>query len=261
MSGPGLRRGGRQRGQLTAERPIVAGICAANSRRRNTGSTSACTRPRVRRWTTGARRWTACSNAAATDVEAARTATLAWWEQFWARSYVNLQPAHPDPADKVWQVGRNYQLFRYMLGCNRAGEYPTKFNGGLFIYDPGFVREEYAAESADFRLWGGGSHTAQNQRLVYWPMLKSGDFDLMPPQFEYYRRALPGAEARTRALLGPRRLLLHRATGELRAAPRLVLGLAGNAGPLPPPARHTSIRPNRSRRGSAISICPNSNSR
>ena len=62
-----------------------------------------------------------------------------------------------------------------MLGCNRAGEYPTKFNGGLFIYDPGYVREDLADESADFRMWGGGSHTAQNQRLVYWPMLKSGE--------------------------------------------------------------------------------------
>ena len=64
------------------------------------------------------------------------------------------------------------------------------------------MREDLADESADFRMWGGGSHTAQNQRLVYWPMLKSGDFDLMPPQFEYYRRGLPGAEARTRLYWG-----------------------------------------------------------
>jgi len=139
---------------------------------------------------------------AASDLDAAKTETLAWWAQFWARSWICLRPSRPDADDKVWQVGRNYQLFRYMLGCNLAGEYPTKFNGGLFIYDPGFVKEEYATESADFRLWGGGSHTAQNQRLVYWPMLKSGDFDLMPPQFEYYRRALPGAEARTRLYWG-----------------------------------------------------------
>ncbi len=139
---------------------------------------------------------------ASLDVSAARQATLAWWEQFWARSHISLQPSRPDPTDPVWQVGRNYQLFRYMLGCNRAGEYPTKFNGGLFIYDPGFVRPDLTDETADFRLWGGGSHTAQNQRLVYWPLLKSGDFDLMPPQFEYYRRALPGAEARTRLYWG-----------------------------------------------------------
>jgi len=138
----------------------------------------------------------------ANDVDAARTATRAWWAAFWERSYIALRPAPPNPDDPVWQVGRNYQLFRYMLGCNRNGEYPTKFNGGLFTYNPGFMRADLADESADFRLWGGGSHTAQNQRLVYWPMLKSGDFDLMPPQFEYYRRALPGAEARTQVYWG-----------------------------------------------------------
>lgn len=142
------------------------------------------------------------STAAVADVAAARSTTRAWWAQFWERSHICLHPTAPDPNDPVWQIGRNYQLFRYMLGCNWAGEYPTKFNGGLFIYDPGYVREDLAEESADFRLWGGGSHTAQNQRLVYWPLLKSGDFDLMPPQFEYYRRALPGAEARTRLYWG-----------------------------------------------------------
>ena len=37
--------------------------------------------------------------------------------------------------------------------------------------------------------------TAQNQRLVYWPMLKSGDFDLMKSQFDFYLRLLPTAES------------------------------------------------------------------
>ena len=38
--------------------------------------------------------------------------------------------------------------------------------------------------------------TAQNQRLVYWPMLKSGDFDMMPSQFDFYNRMLKKAELR-----------------------------------------------------------------
>jgi hypothetical protein len=140
---------------------------------------------------------------AAAEIDSSiRAETRSWWARFWDRSYIYLQATRPDPADKVWQVGCNYQLFRYMLGCNLHGEYPTKFNGGLFTYDPGLVREDLHEESADFRLWGGGSHTAQNQRLVYWPMLKSGDFDFMPPQFDYYRRALPGAEARTQVYWG-----------------------------------------------------------
>lgn len=136
------------------------------------------------------------------SLDTRRRATQAWWAAFWDRSHIVLQPSAPAPDDPVWQVGRNYQLFRYMLGCNRSGEYPTKFNGGLFTYDPDLVRSDLDGESADFRLWGGGSHTAQNQRLVYWPMLKSGDFDLMPPQFDYYRRGLPAAEARTQVYWG-----------------------------------------------------------
>lgn len=40
--------------------------------------------------------------------------------------------------------------------------------------------------------------TAQNQRLVYWPMLKSGDTDMMASQIDTYLRMLPNAEARTR---------------------------------------------------------------
>ena len=34
----------------------------------------------------------------------------------------------------------------------------------------------------------------RNQRLVYWPMLKSGDFDMMPSQFDFYNRMLKNAE-------------------------------------------------------------------
>lgn len=34
---------------------------------------------------------------------------------------------------------RNYTLFRYMLGCNAYSQWPTKFNGGLFTFDPMYV--------------------------------------------------------------------------------------------------------------------------
>lgn len=131
----------------------------------------------------------------------ARAATLEWWKHYWQRSYIALNASKKDSASPVWQVGRNYQLFRYMLGCNAFGTYPTKFNGGLFTYDPVFVDTAYHF-TADHRNWGGGVFTAQNQRLVYWPMLKSGDFDMMKPQFEFYRRILGNAEARTRHYWG-----------------------------------------------------------
>ncbi len=200
MSGPGLAPAGTRDGRYAAtpHRSWLLASRAPQSRQRLDIVLQAAQSETQAEWQAALDR----TAAAVADIDGARSATQAWWAQFWERSHICLQPSTPDAGDAVWQVGRNYQLFRYMLGCNRTGEYPTKFNGGLFIYDPGYVREEYAGESADFRLWGGGSHTAQNQRLVYWPMLKSGDFDLMPPQFEYYRRALPGAEARTRLYWG-----------------------------------------------------------
>ncbi|MHC4464671.1 MAG: DUF5703 domain-containing protein [Planctomycetota bacterium] len=99
----------------------------------------------------------------------------AWWKQFWDRSHVFINFDRPDPNDKGWQIGRNYQLFRYMLGCNAYGKWPTKFNGSFFTYDPAFVRNKRGVktESPDFRTWGGG-----------------------------YRRALPAAELRTKVYWG-----------------------------------------------------------
>jgi len=136
--------------------------------------------------------------------ESARKKHKDWWRQFWERGHVFINAEKADPDDKGWQIGRNYQLFRYMLGCNAYGKWPTKFNGSFFTYDPTFVRTKRGVktETPDFRTWGGGSFTAQNQRLVYWPMLKNGDFDMMPSQFEFYRRALPAAELRTKVYWG-----------------------------------------------------------
>jgi hypothetical protein len=122
----------------------------------------------------------------------AKSATLKWWNDFWQRSHVHIQSTD----EKAWQVGRNYQLFRYMLACNAYGEWPTKFNGGLFTFDPGTVSS--AKFSPDFRRWGGGTMTGQNQRLVYFPMFKNGDFDMLPSQFNFYTKNLRNAELRSK---------------------------------------------------------------
>ncbi|MFT3786475.1 MAG: DUF5703 domain-containing protein [Tepidisphaeraceae bacterium] len=127
----------------------------------------------------------------------ARQATRLWWSLFWQRSHIAVNTCANDPTNPAWQVGRNYQLFRYQLGCNAHGKWPTKFNGGLFTYDPEFVDPTKKLDP-DFRQWGGGSFTAQNQRLVYWPMLKSGDIDLMKPQFDFYLRMRGNAELRSK---------------------------------------------------------------
>ncbi|WP_229313405.1 DUF5703 domain-containing protein [Larkinella terrae] len=130
---------------------------------------------------------------AVSSAKTAQQRTQTWWNDFWARSFIYVETA---PNSPEWQVARNYQLFRYMLGCNAFGTYPTKFNGGLFTYDPSLI-DSSMRFTPDFRNWGGGIHTAQNQRLVYWPMLKTGDWELMKPQFDFYRNSLKTAELRT----------------------------------------------------------------
>ncbi len=127
-----------------------------------------------------------------------REASRKWWRDYWTRSYVTA-PAEGDTA--VARMTRNYELFRYMLGCNAYGQEPTKFNGGLFTFDPVYVKDDQKF-TPDYRAWGGGTMTAQNQRLVYWPMLKSGDFDMMKPQFDFYNRMLANAELRSKVYWG-----------------------------------------------------------
>ncbi len=139
----------------------------------------------------------------ATTTSAKWNKKLRWWAQYWNRSHIYINTDKKQTVDTGWQIGRNYNVFRYQLACNAYGEYPTKFNGGLFVFDADFIKGEYKGKvTPDFRRWGGGSFTAQNQRLVYWPMLKGGDFDMMKPQFQLYSRALKNAELRTKTYYG-----------------------------------------------------------
>ncbi|SEQ98881.1 DUF5703 domain-containing protein [Pedobacter rhizosphaerae] len=134
---------------------------------------------------------------AKSDLPQSFATTKAWWNNFWNRSFIYIQ-ANDSTTN---QISKNYQLFRYMLGCNARGSSPTKFNGGLFTFDPQLT-DTALKYTPDFRNWGGGTHTAQNQRLVYWPMLKTGDFEMMKPQFDFYLNILKNAELRTEAAWG-----------------------------------------------------------
>ena len=124
--------------------------------------------------------------------------SITWWHSFWQRSYIKTESK--DNA-KLAQMVRNYTLFRYMLGCNAFGKWPTKFNGGLFTFDPVYVDPKYPF-TPDFRRWGGGTFTAQNQRLVYWPMIKSGDYDMLRSQLDFYARLLPTGMLRSKVYWG-----------------------------------------------------------
>ena len=53
----------------------------------------------------------------------------------------------------------------------------TLFNGGNFVCEG----------NPDQRKWDGCQFMAQNERLVYWPMLRSGDDDLLHVALDFYR--------------------------------------------------------------------------
>jgi hypothetical protein len=130
-------------------------------------------------------------------IKQAQIDSRAWWNVFWQRSHVFVSGSAE--AELVCQ---GYILQRFLQACASRGKFPIKFNGSLFTVSGtresvklgGNIPEVF---DADFRLWGGG-YWFQNCRLVYWPMLMSGDFDLMLPFFRMYRDILPFAEQRTR---------------------------------------------------------------
>lgn len=117
-----------------------------------------------------------------------------WWADFWKRSFIVVDSTQKDKY--AWEIGRNYQLFRYMLALNATGMWPTKFNGGLLTVDPVYTDKNEL--TPDYRNWGGGLHTMQNQRLVYFPMIKAGDWDMLQSQLNFYLRILKNAKLRSK---------------------------------------------------------------
>ncbi len=122
-----------------------------------------------------------------------------WWRAFWERSWI-----HVSGSPEAETVSRGYALQRFVTACGGRGAFPIKFNGSIFTVDAREgSRDGYGDEnqSADYRRWGG-CYWFQNTRLAYWPMIASGDYDLMQPWFRMYLAALPFAMARAKANFG-----------------------------------------------------------
>jgi hypothetical protein len=88
---------------------------------------------------------------------------------------------------------------RYMMASSSRGGSPVKFNGGLFTVGhdmPDDKESTNGDHNPDFRAWGS-SYWNQNNRLLYWPLIMTGDTDLLQPWFEMYLKALPMAQDRT----------------------------------------------------------------
>jgi hypothetical protein len=165
-----------------------------------------------------------------TDVQADWREHCRWWTAFWARSWIivsdnSLPPeereklsgeapsGRRDDADGGALVAQSYNVFRFLMACQSRGRMQTKFNGGLFTQplrcnDKNKGRKVATQQKdgswlthEDDRDWGR-RFTYQNQRLLYWPLLMSGDFDLMQPFFNYYWNLLPIRRAITKAWFG-----------------------------------------------------------
>jgi len=143
-------------------------------------------------------------------LQKARTDEQKRWDEFWSRShvYINLDKGNKDPG---FLIGRNYQLFRYMLACNRDGELPLLFNGGIFTVDniPGRITGNNNNElpisegepiTPDFRRWMYCHFMSQNQRWLGWPTLANGDSDLLSPSLIFYRDRSVTAAARAKTI-------------------------------------------------------------
>ena len=112
-----------------------------------------------------------------------------------------LRWSDPPPPSRLTQA---YTLQRWVQACGGGGrdgatDYPIKFNGSIFTVEPRHTQGQ--PFNPDFRKWGG-SFWWQNTRLPYYPMLASGDFDMMDPLFRFYENALAGCKARAKLYYG-----------------------------------------------------------
>lgn len=114
------------------------------------------------------------------------------WKFFWQKAFIS---ATGSPwAEKMTQA---FLLQRYMNFCAGKGKFPVKFNGSIFTCST----SPYDSRDYDYRMWGG-PYWFQNTRLIYWNLLFSGDYELIPPFLSFYLELLPLAKYRTKTWFG-----------------------------------------------------------
>jgi hypothetical protein len=142
--------------------------------------------PTPEEWLTRLDRQIASVNAV--DLEQARREHGDWWSRFWQRSWVFVTT-----GERSRETTQGYILQRFLNACSSRGDFPIKFNGSIWVVehpDKGGGDGAKETATADYRNWGD-QYWFQNTRPMYWPMMMSGDFDLMQPLFRMYRAMLP----------------------------------------------------------------------
>ena len=108
--------------------------------------------------------------AAAQGTDGLRRASEAWWQGFWARSFVSLHSAD-GVADAV---EAKYTYYMYLMASTSRGILPPKFNGMLWI------------TKGDRREWGS-LYWWHNTRSYYnSALLAANRLELMDPMFDMF---------------------------------------------------------------------------
>jgi len=154
-------------------------------------------------------------------------AHCSYWRKFWKRSWVRLSSNNIEldkrekfsgealngrrvEVDGGALVAQSYNVFRFLMACQGKGAVPVKFNGGIFTMPLEYPNQTKSRDiktengwrlHEDERDWGR-RFTFQNQRLLYWPLLMSGDYEIMRPFFDYYKGVLPVRKAITESWFG-----------------------------------------------------------
>ncbi len=127
------------------------------------------------------------------DLKAAWRMHKEWWRTFWNRSWIDV-----GGDEQAREVSQGYAIQRYMMAASSRGDSPVKFNGGIFTVGhdmPDGVLSTKENHNPDYRAWGN-CYWNQNNRLLYWPLVATGDYDLLKPWFRMYTADLPFEKAR-----------------------------------------------------------------
>lgn len=128
------------------------------------------------------------------DLSAAWKEHKKWWRDFWNRSWIEVSG-----DQQAQEVSQGYAIQRYMMAASSRGQLPVKFNGGIFTVGhnmPTGIASTRENHNPDYRAWGN-CYWNQNNRLLYWPLVATGDFDLLKPWFRMYISDLPLEKDRT----------------------------------------------------------------
>lgn len=122
---------------------------------------------------------------AARSVDELRGEHVAWWSQFWSRTFVHLASA--DGVAEFMERIRTLQL--YCMASSSRGTLPPKWNGSIFA-----VANDARSWGAQFWVW--------TTEISYFPLHAADAGELVDPWFEMYVKHLPAAKEAARQRWG-----------------------------------------------------------